>query len=270
MSSREIQLKSLEIMKDIHEFCVANNIKYSLEGGSLIGAVRHKGFIPWDDDIDIVMPRPEYDRFIKLFNGYKGYALKARDAGDPSVDILFARVCDTKETLVTSHIPFCDETTGLWVDIFPLDAAEDDKELFAKRVKLMQKKWEISFYQRALKKPIGEVRGLVAKFKYIGKIPFLLYGDIIGKLNKECKRLSWGATKHYALISFLQYGIKEYHRVEVFDDYVLLPFEDAHFFAMKGYHEVLTDKWGDYMKLPPKDQQVPKHGFEFFFWKNDK
>lgn len=267
MTSRDIQLKSLDIMKDIHTFCVEHQIKYSLEGGTLLGAVRHKGFIPWDDDIDIVMPRPDYEKFIKEFKDYKGYVLKARDAGDPSVDIMFARVCDMEETYVTSHIPYCNETTGLWVDIFPLDAVEDDKSLFAKRVNKMQKKWDISFYQRALKKPFSEITGLLAKTKYIAKSFFLLYGDVIGQLNEECKRISWGSTHHYAIISFLQYGIKEYHNTEVISDYVLLPFEDAHFYVMKGYHEVLTEKFGDYMKLPPKEQQVPKHGFEKFYWK---
>ena len=63
MSLREIQLFSLEIMKDVHSFCINNDIRYSLIGGTLIGAMRNKGFIPWDDDIDICMPRPDYERF---------------------------------------------------------------------------------------------------------------------------------------------------------------------------------------------------------------
>ncbi|NLE06315.1 MAG: hypothetical protein GX638_16135, partial [Crenarchaeota archaeon] len=71
LSSREIQLCCLDILNDVHEFCIQNNIKYSLAYGTLIGAVRHRGFIPWDNDIDIYMPRPEYERFLKTYNSKK-------------------------------------------------------------------------------------------------------------------------------------------------------------------------------------------------------
>ena len=80
MTNEEIQQVSLKIMKDIHDFCVKNNISYSLYGGSAIGAIRHKGFIPWDDDLDIAMPRPDYDRFIKTYRSEKGYKALARGA----------------------------------------------------------------------------------------------------------------------------------------------------------------------------------------------
>ena len=68
MSLREVQLGCFEILKDVHVFCVSNNIRYSLAYGTLLGAIRHKGFIPWDDDIDIIMPKPDYDRFCKHIN----------------------------------------------------------------------------------------------------------------------------------------------------------------------------------------------------------
>ena len=67
MTIQEIQQVTLEILKDVHEFCVDNNIRYSLSGGTLLGAIRHNGFIPWDDDADIQLPRPDYDRFIRTY-----------------------------------------------------------------------------------------------------------------------------------------------------------------------------------------------------------
>ena len=77
MTLQEIQTVNLELMKDIHAFCVKNNIHYSLAYGSLIGAVRHKGFIPWDDDIDIMMPRPDFERFSHEYKSEKGYRLSS-------------------------------------------------------------------------------------------------------------------------------------------------------------------------------------------------
>lgn len=75
MTLREVQLFELDILKDVHEFCMANHINYSLAYGTLIGAIRHKGFIPWDDDIDIVMPRPDYDRFCRTYKSQAGYEI---------------------------------------------------------------------------------------------------------------------------------------------------------------------------------------------------
>lgn len=90
MQLRDIQKVSLEILKDVHEFCISNDIKYSLGSGTMLGAVRHKGFIPWDDDIDIVMPRPDYERFKNTFRSSQGYVLvKEEDSY-----IAFVRVCD--------------------------------------------------------------------------------------------------------------------------------------------------------------------------------
>lgn len=77
LSLKDIQGVLLRIMKYIHSFCVENDIKYSLCGGTLIGAIRHKGFIPWDDDIDITIPRPDYDRFVKIFKDSDEFKLFA-------------------------------------------------------------------------------------------------------------------------------------------------------------------------------------------------
>ena len=95
LSLDEIKSNSLQILKLVHDFCVANNIKYSLAYGTLLGAVRHKGYIPWDDDIDIMMTRPEYERFCNTFK-MKGLSLH-RHQNDPDCYILFARVCDEEK-----------------------------------------------------------------------------------------------------------------------------------------------------------------------------
>lgn len=267
MTTRDIQMVSLDILNDVHEFCVKHKIKYTLQGGTLIGAIRHKGFIPWDDDIDIAMPRPDYERFIHEYQSEKGYKVIARDLGDDSVDIMFGRVCDMERTVTKTTLPWCGQKTGLWIDVFPLDGAEEDKVLLQNRISKMVKVWNRIFVIRSAKLPFKDAKGIIKKIKLVLKQPILLFGDPVRKLNEECKRIPYGKTQYYCNLSFLQYGIRERHRTAVLEDVVLVPFEDQQFYAMKGYDEALTEKYGDYMKLPPKEQQVGRHGFVDYYWK---
>lgn len=98
MTLKEIQAVSLEILKDVHMFCLKNDIKYTLQGGTLLGAIRHNGFIPWDEDIDIAMPRPDYERFCQTYASENGYKLICRHNSECYV--MYARVCEMEKTLV--------------------------------------------------------------------------------------------------------------------------------------------------------------------------
>ena len=129
MTIKDIQGISLDILKDIHNFCVEKNIKYTLFAGTLIGAIRHHGFIPWDDDLDIAFTRPEYEKFVKSYESKNGYQLFARERQEKDIYISFARVCEMKKTLVDdSYFPWTKHRTGIWVDVFPLDGADADFE----------------------------------------------------------------------------------------------------------------------------------------------
>lgn len=127
MTLKEMQNFELDILKDFHEFCVSNNIRYSLDGGTLIGAIRHKGFIPWDDDIDVVLPRPDYEKLCSLYQSEK-YRLKCFQ-NDKNCYLGFARIYDFKYTTFDTRYPWCkDKNVGLWIDIFPADGAPDNED----------------------------------------------------------------------------------------------------------------------------------------------
>jgi len=130
LSLREIQDVSCDILKVVHEFCIENKIQYSLAYGTLLGAVRHHGFIPWDDDIDIIMPRPDYLRFCKSFHA-SGYQVFSHET-TPDCIIGYARVCDMERTIVYGST-WTQKRTGLWVDIFPIDGAENNRNDFEQR-----------------------------------------------------------------------------------------------------------------------------------------
>ena len=132
---KDIQRVSLDILKDVHAFCISNGINYSLAYGTMLGAVRHKGFIPWDDDIDIIMPRPDYERFKKSFKSSKGNVLVTEDESY----IAFSRVCDTQRTMTGKSLwPWSKKELGLWIDIFPLDAVENDKQMFHDKIQRLE------------------------------------------------------------------------------------------------------------------------------------
>lgn len=265
MNIHEIQKVSLEILKDVHEFCISNHINYTLFGGTLIGAIRHNGFIPWDDDVDIAMPRPDYERFIREYKSKKGYKLKARQIC--SCDLAFARVCEMHQTFVDSDLlPWTDEKTGIWIDVFPLDGAEDDIEYVKKKSLLVTNYWKKSLSYRSAKVSIKNVKSPTQFMKQLVKKVFCSH-DVISTWIDLCKETDYNTANYYSNYSVGLYGIKEYCEKRVLDNFVLHKFENLDFYIMAGYDLSLKSKYGDYMKLPPKEKQVSNHENNLYYWR---
>lgn len=266
MTLKDVQSVSLDILSDVHEFCVNNNIKYSLAGGTLIGAIRHKGFIPWDDDVDIVMPRPDYDRFMKTYHSNKGYKALSL-VNDKNVYVAYGRVYEDELTIAKTTIPWTNRTTGLWIDIFPLDGCEDDIDIVAKRINRIRRYARLAFIQRSVRFSYSQCNGIAKKLKWIIKKPTLLLGNIAKKWDKECRTVAYGTTNHICAYSFVRYGVKEFRPIETFADTKIVQFEDRQVCITTGYDQFLRLQFGDYMKLPPAEKRVPIHSFQTNYWK---
>ena len=272
MTLNEIQSVGLDILKDIHEFCSANNIVYSLYGGTMLGAVRHKGFIPWDDDIDIAMPRQEYNRFVKSYTSQRGYELFCPE--NNTSWLTFARVCEMKKTEVINHwIPWCERLTGVWVDIFPLDGASDSVEDVQNTISSLNKKNKVLtrfratkgsslFSKHSLKEMLIYIRICILMRFWRGDIDELRSNYI-----KECASIPFGSTNHFSNFAYGGYGIREYQQLEQFSSIVSLPFEDAVFCCLSGYDQHMRNKYGDYM-TPPKHKKQVGHASYEFYWKD--
>lgn len=270
MTNEEVQQKSLELLKDIHEFCEENGIFYVLCGGSLIGAVRHNGFIPWDDDIDIALPRPDYDRFIKTYKSKNGYKLFSREVeGGEGVFFAFARVCDVEKTYIdTSLNPWSKYDTGVWIDVMPIEGAYSDEAKEKKRWKKAHYAWKQSVWARkalidikTCDSPLEYLKNIFCKVFYKNRYSFT------DKLISICKECDYDKSTYFTDISITHYGMREYNSKSIMSDRILHKFEDAEYYIPIGYDQWLRHIYGDYMKLPPVEERIFKHGKNKYYWK---
>ena len=268
MTLKDIQSASLEILKDVHEFCQDNGIRYTLYYGTLLGAIRHNGFIPWDDDVDIAMPRPDYERFIKTYVSKKGFKLFSREGeeGD-NVYIPFARVCEMEKTMaVCTYIPWCSSMTGVWIDIFPLDGLEDEKTLALARIKKANQCRLLCSRVRLGKGKLDLDKGLKGLLKTLLKK--LLYRNrhyYFDRFISICKEKDYSRMNFFSTLVNAVYS--EILPKSVCDKFLLNRFEDSEFYVMNGYDLCLKSMYGDYMKLPPVEQRVPKQDYIDFYWR---
>jgi len=249
MTLREVQLSCLDIMKAFDAFCKENKLTYYLSGGTLLGAVRHQGFIPWDDDVDLMMPREDYQRMLTLDFPDPNYGFfcleKMADYSRPWV-----RMTD-KRTVISGMAHYSGDTQAICIDIFPIDGVPAGRlatKLFFKRIRLND---ALCKSAKRNYTPEGE------RFRRLKAVLRALLTPIgARRLALRMNRIAMAhpfATSAYRGVSMVtHYGEREKMPAGVFDHSVELPFEGLPFPAPNGYHEYLSRLYGDYMQLPPE------------------
>lgn len=260
MTLEEVQSLQLVMMSKIHEFCVNRNIRYSLGGGTLLGAVRHKGYIPWDDDIDIMLPRPDYDRFINEFVGYDVDLDVQNYNMDPTYPWSWTRVCNNKTILYSQHA-----IGGIFIDVFPIDGLPEEKDMEEYHKKVLNLKKHVAYTNKFNDDRIE--RNSVVRYikKTIKGVLYLGHQTAINRLEKQLRSFPFETSKFAGAIIGM-YGPKEQMDAEVFKKYISLPFEGYKFMCIADYDAYLTKHYGDYMQLPPIEKQVTHHRFKTY-WK---
>ena len=258
LTIEELKQYQLGILNVVADYCEKNDIKYWIDCGTLLGAVRHKGYIPWDDDIDVGMLREDYDKFIYSFNSsserYKVYSIE----NNPNFYFPHAKVLDT-ETLLYEP-----DENGLKlhinIDIFIYDNAPDDdcvvRKMFDRRDKLLRAKgFRLFKYNspKKLKKIVGRCLNLLLKVfpkNYFDK-----------KIIENSKKYFGAKTERVG--NFSSFSRTCCHK-RIFTDFTTIEFEGREYSCPVGYDEWLKAFYGDYMQLPPKEKQISHHKFKAY------
>ena len=270
MTTRELQLFCLDILKDVHSFCVKNNIRYSLAYGSLLGAVRHNGFIPWDNDIDIYMLRSDYERFI---NSYKSDDYELAFFGEKSKYdclIAYARVFDVKKSKA-KNCCWVNTDAGVWIDIFPVDVVPQSKQDFENLYQGCYKYWKKIQSKRVQFSHLNDVESFAKKLCMIARKVIHLNGlnghkmqkKYIERIRQEAKSMDESVSQ----LAVMDNGPVEHFPASFFSNLCLHEFEDCSFFILVDYKQVLSALYGDYMKLPPPEKRVPHQSYIKFYWR---
>lgn len=266
-NTKEVQKIALGILKYVDNVCRENNINYSLAGGTLLGAIRHKGFIPWDDDIDIMMLRPEYEKFLKIMDEdaktNKKYKALHYSDNCPNYFYRFAKVVDL-DTSVSESTFIIPKDLGVYVDIFPVDGINIknakktiNKTLFYSRMLAHASMFKVN------RNNIKTSKYLVKKFilfpyaKLFGAKHWMKkHEDYIKKFNVDKFEFSIAYSGCYRE--------KDIIPRSDFNEYTELEFENCKFFSIKNYEAYLANLYGNYMQLPPVEQRVPHHDLKIY------
>jgi lipopolysaccharide cholinephosphotransferase len=262
LNSEEVKSIQLNILSEVADFCDENDIIYFLCGGTLLGAIRHKGFIPWDDDIDIMMPRCDYERLVNIFksdnltlyhhNFIQGYNRP------------FVKISDnkTKATLPGNRTKNNYEI-GINLDIFPLDGFPDSANLTNFHI------MKIYFCKRILS--YGSYKHdksfIHTLYNYLYKIILFFFSekDIADTITKMSKKYKFESSR-YAGISVWGYGKREVCPKHIFIKQMDMLFEGYTFKGLRDFDTYLSNVYGNYMKLPPPEERKPKlsHSLKYF------
>lgn len=256
LSLREIQLKELELLKKFDKFCQENRLEYFLCGGTLLGAIRHKGFIPWDDDIDVFMPRPEFGKLQKLLKKnnklenaeFTSYFLK--NSIYPYIKLEDMRSLYKESDAVR-------DTNRIWIDIFAIDGFSNNQVLdfiLVKTVKVLR-----FFLARFLKRAVLENEvNKIKKFFHLILSPIVLLfpaNTWAKTIEAVCMTVPYNKTAYVGGVQW-GYGLNEklpksgIERIDV-------EFEGCIFPGLKCYEQYLTQLYGNYMEFPPAEKRTP-------------
>jgi lipopolysaccharide cholinephosphotransferase len=259
----ELRVAQIEILNSFADFCAANGLRYFLYAGTLLGAVRHKGYIPWDDDIDVAMPRRDYDRLHSIAR--KQAAINSFTLCSPSTipgfPWPFAKIADNPRTLAIEGGSDVNYQIGINIDVFPLDGWPSGsvarwvhhQSLRILRALMLSHQTPRKFSRSNIRESL-----LVLAKPIVRRI------SLQWLIRKTSSRASRYSAEDSSLLGVVVWGNSECVPARVYSQVIDLPFEERQYRAPADYDTVLSSKYGDYYQLPPLELQIAHHSIEAF------
>lgn len=265
LSVGESQQIALEVLKTVADICEEQSLRYYLIYGTLIGAIRHKGFIPWDDDIDIMMPRPDYNKLLeyldKNIDKYPNLRVFNHDVCK-EYPYMITRISDQRYKIIMDNEK--EYGMGLFIDIYPYDGLGNTPE---EALKYGMKGDRLSSLCYQATRERYAIETTTSTLRKIMKLPVFLYAKMRGKdvFQKKLKalenNLDYDSSEYIGCVVWLSGGMKDIFPRKWFEEYEVVPFDKYEFRIPKNYDEMLRKIYGDYMQLPPEKDQVGHHNY---------
>lgn len=265
---RNIQNIQLDILKEFEQICSKYNLTYFAIGGTCIGAIRHKGFIPWDDDIDVVMPFSDYCKFINLSKDVLASKYELIEGNTTEHFIFnFAKIHDSTTTYIEKSVEsYKDRYCGIFLDVFPLHNLPNNKHWMRVVAYINHVLNRMNIHARF---PISECLTIRRKAIHLFAIPFKLFGGYAVFSNMQNKLFKKYDKKKYSKYVIFPwrgrqrkntlFSYKDVFYGKDFSSMEKVPFEDITISVPNGYDRYLKMDFGDYMKLPPESKRAPGH-----------
>ncbi|MBQ2153956.1 MAG: LicD family protein [Oscillospiraceae bacterium] len=258
----ELRPIQLGIMDELDAFCRSHDISYMLIGGTLIGAIRHKGYIPWDDDIDIGLLRPDYDRLLVEFQSASGHVKLLKPEQSPNYHFAFCKAIDTRTILIESDKK---HALGVNVDVFPLDSMPDTMEECREHLRHLKRYHNqlIVKYMHLRKGRSPLKNGLIL----LSRLPLRLIPDrfLLHRITGLMMQYEKNRSSKYVANLCGAWGEKEIYTRSDFLHPIDAEFEGRQYRIPDCYDHVLRGVYGDYMQLPPESQRITHHAFKAFW-----
>lgn len=264
LTKEEAKTVLLEVLEAIHQYCSKHKLSYALCGGALIGAIRHGGFIPWDDDIDIIMPRNDYEVLMKDFNSENDRYILHCLRNDKEYNLPFAKIEDTHTILVEKSNS--GKEMGISVDIFPADLMGldiDSSRKIVSKLKIIKTLYKGKLVRPNKRNSIVKIIGMYSVKLFCFPISLRRLAEII---EKKCLHAGIEDAKYMGCLCW-GYGEKEIMPCELFDEYTTICFEGKSFMTFNMYDYYLKKIYGDYMQLPPIEKRCSPHEISGIYMK---
>ena len=253
----EIKSTAFQTLLHFRKFCEEQGIRFLLSNGTLLGAVKYGGFIPWDDDVDVFVPREDYNRLLERYQDSESYRLFSPER-NPRYRYTFAKLCNMATVKEEDNIDN-GVVLGVDIDIFPLDSCTEHilKPGVQRRLRLLQMGCVLAKFRsgggRSLPKRLG-----------IGVCRGLGYDWFARRLTKQIRREGSRGATHAGCLMWPIYGVREVLPMEIFSHTVEVTFEGEKFPAPVGYDAYLRSLYGNYEEDPPVEKQKSHHSYRAY------